>query len=334
MEPKIDILTGLGGDNAKAFGSVASMLLNSANETGAMNINALRTNDVLRKEEWLNYDKKVVQVARDNLVMTGELIKRGLVMPLANALGTTVLQWEKVSDMNSASITMNGLDRTQNEGLDYALESMPIPIVHKDFQLNMRHLLASRRNGDSLDTTQVAVCTRKVSDVIENLIFNGVQIKATNGTIWGLRTHPNRVTGSVTAAWATATGDQIIADVLRMITLAQAKNQYGPYLLVVNVATGTKLGNDYKANSDKTIAQRITEIDGISGVVSTSRIPAGEIILMQLSEDTVQMIDGLQPTVIQWESNGGFTLNFKVMAIMLPRVRADYLAQSGIVHFS
>jgi len=37
-------------------------------------------------------------------------------------------------------------------------------------------------------------------------------------------------------------------------------------------------------------------------------------------------------TTVQWESQGGMRLNFKVMAIQVPQLRADYSSQSGIAH--
>ena len=61
---------------------------------------------------------------------------------------------------------------------------------------------------------------------------------------------------------------------------------------------------------------------------------SGQIILVQLTSDVVDMIDGLQPTMVQWESQGGMVVNFKVMAIMAPRMKSDAANQSGIAHFS
>lgn len=330
MPPEVNVdlfsSSGVGGD-------IATRLL-AGSQNGELSVNALRTNDVLARDEWKHFDDAIIGISRDRLVVTGELVKRGLVMPIMDALGVMSLQWEKSNDMTDAEINMNGLSRTGNESIDFTNESMPIPIIHKDFSLNVRHLLASRKGRSKLDTYQATIAARKVSDTIENLIFTGAQVNATNGTIYGLLNHPNRNTGSVTAAWSGATGEQIVSDVIRMVDVAVAANQYGPFLLLVGTAIASKFGNDYKANGDRTIGERVMQIPGISAIVSSNRVPAGQVVLLQLSPETIRMIDGLQPTLVQWESKGGMELNFKVMAIMVPNVRADAINQCGVVHFS
>jgi hypothetical protein len=46
------------------------------------------------------------------------------------------------------------------------------------------------------------------------------------------------------------------------------------------------------------------------------------------------MATGLQPTTVQWDSHGGMVMNFKVLAIMVPRIKTDSASQSGVAHFS
>src|SRR4051812_42418894 len=92
----IEILQMTGG-NYTGQGSVATKLL-----ANGLNINALRTNDVLRKEEWVLYDKAVIDVARTRLIGVADLLSAGLTLDLPNAFGTTVVQHEKMSDMTGA----------------------------------------------------------------------------------------------------------------------------------------------------------------------------------------------------------------------------------------
>ena len=40
----------------------------------------------------------------------------------------------------------------------------------------------------------------------------------------------------------------------------------------------------------------------------------------------------LEEFSVQWESVGGMRLNFKVMAIQVPQLRADYYNNCGILH--
>ena len=328
MNATIDTLTG-GQGGFVANGSVAARLL-----ANGMNVNSLRTNDVLRKDEWVHYDTAIVEIARERLIGVADLLSRGLRYDLPNALGTTKLEWEKISDMDPADLSMSGVTPGSRDRQTFELESMPIPLVHKDFSINIRTLLASRTTGQSLDVTQAAMASRLVSERIENILFNGATVGGTNGTIYGYLTAPDRNTGAVTATWATATGEQIVTDVIRMIDAAVADNMYGPYMLYVPVSIYTKMGNDFKANSDKTIIQRVKEIPGIIDVRPSSRFIAPNVVLVQMTTDVVDMVVGQQPTAIMWDSNGGMTTNFKVMSIMVPRIKSDMQGQSGIVHFS
>ena len=324
-----DSISGFGSGGAAASGSVAARLLASG-----FNVNALRTLGTLRKDEWVAFDNTVVDIARRSLGAVGDLLSRGLRYNLPNALGTTRVEWERISDMDPAMMTMSGISESQNDRVVYDLQGLPVPIIHKDFNINIRALAASRNNGQGLDTTQLELSTRKVAELIETMLFNGATVLGTNNLIYGFTTAPARNTGSLTASWMTATGEQMVSDVLRMIGAEVADNMFGPYVLYVSTSVYVKMGADYKANGDKTILDRITGIPNISAVVPTKDLADGQVLLVQLTRDVVDIIDGMQPTIVEWESHGGMVSHYKVMAIMLPRIRSDFAGQSGIAHYS
>lgn len=313
-------------------GFVAQRLLNSG-----FDANSLRTNDTLRKDEWKMYDTAIVGIAKARLRGVADLMAAGLTYSLPNALGVTRLEWENDTDMTPAGVSMSGIDQTQDDRVEYSLTGMPVPIIHKDFTLNLRQLEASRKTGLPLDTTMAQKASRVVSEKIEDMLWNGYTGLGANNTIYGYLTTPNRNTGSLTnAAWTAGTvnGETILADVLAMIQKALDDHMYGPFVLYVPIAIGTLLGNDFKTNSDKSVRERLLEIDGLSDIRSTANLTGLNVLLVQLTADVVQMVDGIQPRMVQWDSHGGFVLNFKIIAIMLPRFRNDSEGQSGIVHYS
>jgi len=315
-------------------GNVAMRMLSEG-----LNVEALRTQDVLRLREWENFDTVVIEVARQRLVAVGDLISAGLTYEVPNALGIMQVQWERFSDLGPASVSMSGLSRGENDRFEIDLQSVPMPIIHKDFQINIRALEAGRNLGTPLDTTQAALAARIVSEQIESILFNGSTVGSASNTISGYTTFSSRVTGSLTATWLTQTGTTTVNDVLAMVEAAYAQNMYGPYMLYVPANVFAALGNDYKTYSDLTIIQRICEIPGILGVRPTSNLTAAtssksSAVLVQFTSNVVDIIDGIQPTVVQWESEGGFLINFKVLAIMVPRMKADKSSQCGIIHYS
>jgi uncharacterized linocin/CFP29 family protein len=323
----VDVIKANGSGGISGSGHLAQKLLQSN-----FNVNALRDLSVLRKDEWIQYDTAVVETAQRRLVAVGDLLSRGLTYNLDNALGVTQVQWEQTGDLGDAIVSMSGLTQGQNDKMDFALQSVPVPIVHKDFHINIRTLESSRREGQPLDTMQAEVAARIVSEKIESILFLGSNVAGTANKIYGYLTAPNRNTGSTTSAWAT--GANAIADVLAMIGKAMADNMFGPYIIYVPVAYFVKLGDDFKADSDKSTMSRLLEIPGIEAIKPSSDLTGNNVVLVQLTRDVVDMIDGIQPTVVMWESHGGFLVNFKVLAIMVPRVKNDKSLQSGIVHYS
>jgi uncharacterized linocin/CFP29 family protein len=256
-------------------------------------------------------------------------------MPLPNALGTTVVQWEKQGDLSDAELSMSGLSESAKDRLDWTPVNLPIPITHKDFQLSVRNIHSNQRTGIALDTTTAAVAARRVSDLLEKTLFSGASITSGGGTIYGYTNFPARNTGSVTADWTTATGDQIMVDITtKLIPALVADNFYGPYNLYVSVAAYTNMLKDLKAASDKSILSRVLEIPLIKAVRPTTQLTGTNVLLVQMTKDVVDIVDGMQPTPVMWESHGGMMIHFKVMAIMVPRLKSDANGNCGIAHYS
>lgn len=336
----VDTMQSSGDGRTFVTGNVGQRLLHSNFDLSILrpvadpSVNGLAVNGTLLYDEWKLFDQTIQQVARERLLCVADLIQRGLVMNLPNAMGVMNLDWQRVvDDLVDAEVTMTGLPEATKDRQGFELLSMPIPIFHKEFYYNLRHLAAARRHGRNPDVSHAEVATRKLSEKIEYTLFNGLTIAGQ--TIYGLATHPDRTTGSVTASWATATGEQIVGDVIAMTTdAAVTNNMEGPYVLYVSRTVAMRLAEDYKANSDLTIRQRIMEIPGILAILPTGRLTGTNVILAQMTSDVVQMVNGIQPTMVEWDSHAGFQQNFKIFAIMLPRIRSDGFQQSGIVHYS
>lgn len=328
---RIDMISVTPQGNIVGTGDVAQRLMQAD-----FNINALRTNDVLRKDEWKAMDNVLIEISRKRLVAVQLLVERGLSFPIGNGLGTTILEWEQVSDMDAANVSMAGVTEGERDTLEYTLQSMPLPIIHKDFNINIRKLEASRTTGQPLDTAQVAMASTLVAEAVEEMVFLGHATREGSSRIYGLLTETNRNTGSVTANWDTAgtSGANKLTDVLAMINAMQDDHMYGPYGLFVPQTAFLNLQDDFKSESDKTEMARLLEIDSLDFIRPSRDVTAGAVVMVQLTSDVIDEVIGLQPTIVQWDTNGGMTKNFKVMAIMIPRVRSTVTNQSGIAHYS
>lgn len=322
-----------------------------------MDIRSLRTNDVLRKEEWIHYDQAVVDVARERLNGVADLQAAGLTFNLPNALGTTIVQWERQTDMQPATRSMEGLSRGMNDRVEFELINVPVYITHVDFFLSLRHLSASRKMGTPIDTTQAQVASRKVAESLEDALFNGSGIQVAQGgslqTAYGYRTHPDRNAFLTVKDWSAAatTGEEVVNDLLVAMGVLDQNSMFGPYNLYVPTAVWNRLQGDFKSNSDRTTVERIQAISALNAIKPADLLPAKNAVLVQMTSDVVDLVDGQQPTTVQWETNGGFLINFKVMSILVPRVKStarkvsvttwsgaspttSVKNQSGIVHIT
>lgn len=317
----------IGGGEAQ--GAVAQRLL-----ANGMNVLSLRTLGTLRTREWELLDGTVVQIGRQRLVGVNDLISRGLSYSL-NGLATTVLQTENLSDMEDAELSMDAATAGQRDRVVFGSVYLPLPIILKEFQLNSRQLNTSRNMGDPLDTTQAGVAMRKVAEKAEDMLMNGISAyNFGGGTIRGYTDHPNRNTVSLSVNWDTATGAQIIANVISMVQAAIDDRHYGPFGMYIPTGYQTPLDADYVSGYSGTIRERIMKIDGIEFIKVADKLTANNVVLVELMPETARMVVGLQPTTVEWETRGGFVLNYMVMAILIPQIRADQDLRSGIIHLS
>lgn len=315
----------------------AGQRLATAAMAGNFSPAALRTNDVLSRREWIDVDSTIVQEAAIRLRGVADLISGGLTYNLTNAMGRTVIEYQQLGDMDPAVVSMDGMSRSEDDAQEVGFAQLPVPITHKDFFINLRKLAASRNSGEGLDLTQSRTAGRLVAEELERTLFLGGK---TFGAlpIYGYTTHPSRntVAFGTNGNWVQAakTGENILADVLSMIALAEGDRMWGPYALYVSRNASTKLENDFKANSDDSIRDRLLRVDGIQGIRVVDQLTANNVVLVQLTPDVVQWVMGEQIQTIQWDVQGGMGINFKAMAIQLPMIRSDKSGRSGIVHMS
>lgn len=313
----------------------------------------------LRKNEWQLLDLAVIKAAKPRLRAWGDLVNAGLTFDILNGMSKTVLQHQTQSDITTATFSMDGLRETDRDRPVYDLTNLPLPIVHKDFSFSAREIAVSRNGSTPLDTTTAELAGRRVAEEVEKLLL-GVNATYTygGGTIYGYTNFTSRLTKTITAptaaGWIPST---TVDEVLAMRDQSQLAYHYGPWVLYCSPNWDKYMDGDYSAaKGDKTLRQRLAAIDNLTAVRTLDYLGATNaaasdtyaqqqvgvksasttytLLLVQQSADVVRAITGMPVTTVQWESHGGMMLNFKVMAIMLPQLRADHNGNTGIVHGS
>lgn len=293
----------------------------------------------MRRDTWKEIDKAVVDVAKKRLKAVQLVTGAGLVHTIPNGMGKTVLETTTQSDITPADVSMSPRVKNANDRPVYELTHLPLPITHKDFSFDIRELEVSRNSNTPLDLTTARLSAKRVAEEIEKMLL-GVstsfdQYSFGGGKIYGYTDFPDRLTKVLTAPTASGwTGSTIVTETLAMIGQAKAAFHYGPYQMLVSTNWDQYLDEDYKALGQNTTRQRLSAISNISSVETVDYLNNFDIILVQMDEDVVRMVNGMDITTVAWDTEGGFVKNFKILAIIVPQLRSDQNGNTGLVHGS
>jgi hypothetical protein len=285
-------------------------------------------------------DGTVVKVGRQRLALVDDLINAGLVYRLDNWMSVPSLTYRQTSNGGYARRTMMPDSRGERTVLDLDYESIPIFCTWEDFSFEIREILAAERVGAPLDTAILEQCVRNVNEAIEDQAINGATtvdgavLKINGLTAPGALTSPvNTYAYTGGEAWSAVghTGDEILADIQSGIDVLVADNYYGPYNLYIPRGYASKMALDFKANGDLTIRERVLELSEIANIRVLDYLPADRTLLVQMTSDVVDVIQGQSPTVVSWTDGPGWNRFWCVMACTIVRWKAN---KSGGVGFA
>lgn len=290
----------------------------------------------LTRDAWIEFDNAVVRAVRERLRAFADIRGAGLVYNLPNGMAHTVLQYQTMTDITGATLSMDPVRRSEGDRPVSDLANLPLPVVHKDFDFSAREIAVSQQGRMPLDTTMAEMAGRAVAVEIEKLTIgqNGT-FSYGGGTIYGYTNFPQRATKTDMPVPDGTNGPAVITAILALRQMLINNKHFGPYVLYVNLQWAAVLDNDFSAaKGDQTLRQRILAIDGIQDVRVLDFLPttAWDCILVEMSAETVRAVIGMEVQTIQWESQGGLMKHFKVMGIQVPQLRPDTNGNSGVAH--
>lgn len=296
-----------------------------------MNHNAL-----LRKYEWEEIDRAVLDVVRTQLVAADDFRRLGLIRQLGG-IATTITTYEQLSDMSPAELSMEGIVRGDQDRVEYTSQSIPVPIVFKDFSISARHLAASRRMGDGLDVTQTQVAARRVRDMVESMIFSGASKNLGGYSIAGLLTKTQRIqkTAAQCGGGDWATEGNPYKTLLGGIGFLSGAGFNGPYGVYVARDQYIESLHRLTDGSSKSELQAIMDgIPNLSFIKPADSLSTGTVVMWQLSGDVADIAIGQDIATIQWDVQGGMATEFRIMTVLTPRVKHDYNGACGVLHIT
>jgi len=292
----------------------------------------------LREEDWKRIDRTVITVATAPQVILNFLYNYngGALRFPFDGFSATLLGRDAVSQTAPAQLGMRPSQRTPNDRQVYSRSYIPLPFIFKDYDIDIRELNMSQNQGSPLDTSLAADAAFQVGDLLEDVFLNGrsTTLIYKSAPLYGLLDFTGTQNPTIGAAWDASgkTGVQIVEDVLELILTSTTKKHYGPWALFVPDAWRTVLARrcyDYDARN---VQQVILDIDGIVACQVAPKLPTNTPLLIELSEQTVQVAEGMPTANIPWEGPSPYEdLHNKVICMRLPRLGQDYDGNCGIV---
>lgn len=293
-------------------------------------VEALRTNDLLRKDEWELLDETLVGIARQRLIGVNDLKEAGLVVNLGG-LGILFSEYEKLGDLSAADVDFAAVTDGEKDSVTFELTQVPVPIFHKSFQINIRRLMASQGAssvGPRIDATTAEVAAEKVAEQMEEVLFNGFTGNLGGASIYGYKTEPN-INTAAGADWGTDTN--VEASLITALAAIEADSYFLPNKVVYAPTTqyGQLRAFHDDGSGDNVLARALT-IPGILDIRPGDRLAAGTGVMVSFQKAVVDLAVGQELTVVEWEEKGGLQMEFKVMSAQIGRVKSDDSGGSGI----
>lgn len=290
----------------------------------------------LRFAEWRMIDDAVMDaVYTTPQRLWADLRGRGDAIQIPNGMGKTIYEYQRATDISGATTSMDGIREADADRVHFDLTGIPLPIIHKDFQFTTREIAISRNGGPPIDTMVARLATRKVLEEAEKYTAGTQTFKFGGYNVYGYTNFPQRMTQTLTAP-SSANHATTIGEILSMRKKLTDKGFQGPYTVYMSPTWDTYLDEDYNASTAKTqtFRERILQIEGISSLRTSYWLTGNTIVMVQQTPDVCRAVVGMDVVTLQWPGKGGMLTNFKVMAILVPLMRADFNGITGIVHGS
>lgn len=291
----------------------------------------------LRKNEWQRIDEAVVKAAKKRVKLISDFQASGLTFSFANAWGTSVLQYERQSDISPARISMDGLTPGDNDRPTYDIVNLPLPVISKEVTMNSRAIAISRNGNTPLDTSMLELAAQQVAISAEQLVL-GTASSYTfgGGVVYGLTNFPNRITGAFlnpsVSGWTPA---MLYNSVIQMMKASTDAFHYGPWRLYYSTGLMTTMLRQFSDQyAGGSLQGMIEALPNITSVSMLDYLTGNQLLLVHQDANTARVVIGMDITTVQWQENGGLTEKFRVMGMMVPQMKTDQAGNCGIVHYT
>jgi len=292
---------------------------------------------IFTPEEWKAIDTRLREIATSRQVGIAKLKELGLVYNLANPFASQSLEYMKTSDMHDASVNMNFKVTNETDKQAVKTASIPIPVISWRWSFDIRDLQTSRVYNRPLDLKGATVGARKIGEKLESMMFGANATILDDKKIDSIISFNDSNKTTTLHNWnatGTTTTD-ILDDVIALKKKSIEDKHFGKWILFVAQNYEARLDDDYGVDATTKayipLMDRIKKINGILDVIVSDFLPDDTVALVQMTNDTIELINGMELTTVQI-MNAGW-LNFEMLSFVMqvPAVYSDYEGNCGIV---
>ena len=299
----------------------------------AYGADGLKMNSFLTREEWEKLDSVIVARAQQQLNAYQDLVDANLTTQ--TTLAEEFSKWRVASERIAADVTMDFRTRRNRDRTDMKTYGVPVPIISAEYEIGRRELLVARAAGRDVEVTEADAAAIAVTEKAEDILMNGETGIVVHGSnIPGYRTLAARDSNTAAGYGGGDFGtiSQIRPTFLGMMSALAANRYMGPFGCYIANTQYHEMLDRHTDGSGQTAIETVESIPQIEYVKANDLVPAGELVMVQLTRDVVDLVIALSLENRQWESPDGSALFFVVMMSAIPRLRTDYAGTSGIAH--
>jgi uncharacterized linocin/CFP29 family protein len=220
--------------------------------------------------------------------------------------------------MSQATIDMQGITKNRDR-VELASFDIKVPVIHKEYKLYWRDVIASRNGGMPIETINAESAARQCAEEEDKLLLSGEYSGWQALGILGLATATGRNTTAGTAF--TTTG---FVKVCNAIAELETDGHKGPYALILRSAWLALIRSSFFSGTSVTQLEKIAEVCK-AGIFVSDNLYADDggldsALVVEPGQDNFEMVIGQDMTSFN-QQDEDMNVNGKVFEVVAPRVK-------------